>query len=62
MNGRREENGGRIRYVERQERDTRSRRINGNLQLPVVGGWGGIFRKYQRPDMKEVSRSQCWLP
>ena len=35
----------------------RARRMNGNLQLPELGGVCG--KKSQRPKMGEASRSQC---
>jgi hypothetical protein len=50
--------GGMIRCVERQERDTEATRMNGNLQLPGVGGVGGIFKKTQRTEMVDALRSQ----
>ena len=42
--GRAREIGGRIRHGERQERVQRTRRINGNIQVPGVGGEIGVSR------------------
>jgi hypothetical protein len=49
---------GRIRYGGDRREAQRTRRMNGNMQLP--GGWmGGTSRNFQRTGMGEAPRTQC---